>query len=324
MNAENAPIHAVLLDQNGGGENLNWEQVLATPSAQGTLWLHLDYSEPTVQQWLNAQEDLSPIVVDALLMAETRPRVAGIHDGLLLVLRGIDHTEGAEADDMVAVRVWSDGHRVITTSRRRVWALEDIATSLAAGNGPGNAAELVAELASQLASYMEDTVNDMADRMDEHEDRMLGGDTEGLRYALAQLRRQTIGLHRYLLPQRDALAHLTLIKMAWLDENARLQIRESGDRIVRYIEDLDSVRDRAIVTHEELLSRVSEQLNKRMYVLSVVAAIFLPLSFLTGLFGVNVGGLPGLGSATAFWVFSFVLLLVVGFQVVLFRWMKWF
>ena len=59
------------------------------------------------------------------------------------------------------------------------------------------------------------------------------------------------------------------------------------------IEELDAARDRAAVTQEELASRLAEQSNKRLYVLSVVAAVFLPLGLITGLLGVNLGGIPG-------------------------------
>lgn len=324
--SDDALIHAICFDGVGGGHDLAWEEVQAWTPQQGVLWLHLDYSNERVQQWLNAQDDLSKIVIDALLMQETRPRAVGIKGNLLLTLRGIDHAPGAEADDMIAVRTFSDGARVITTSRRRVLALDDIATDLGAGAGPQDAAAMVVAIASGLAQGMEDSINTITDQMDDYEDRVVSGEIEELRAALAEARRVTIGLHRYLLPQRDALAHLALTKLAWLDESAGLQIREVGDWIIRYIEDLDSVRDRAMVMHEELLNRVSEQINQRMYVLSVVAAIFLPLSFLTGLLGVNLGGLPGGGSGDvyAFWIFCVILLAVVGLQTLVFRWLKWF
>jgi len=65
-------------------------------------------------------------------------------------------------------------------------------------------------------------------------------------------------------------------------------------------------------------------LNKNMYVLSVVAAIFLPLGFLTGLLGINVGGMPGADNTDAFWIFCGLLVIVVGLQVLLFKKMKWF
>ena len=77
-------------------------------------------------------------------------------------------------------------------------------------------------------------------------------------------------------------------------------LRESLNQFNRYIEELDTIRDRAIVAQEELLSKLSEVLNKRMYTLSLVATIFLPLGFLTGLLGINVGGIPGANSPYGF------------------------
>jgi zinc transporter len=77
------------------------------------------------------------------------------------------------------------------------------------------------------------------------------------------------------------------------------------------------------VTQEELGNRLSEQLNSRMYVLSVVAAIFLPLGFLTGLFGINVGGIPMAENPQGFIDIVLMLLLITGLQVVLFRWRRW-
>ena len=70
--------------------------------------------------------------------------------------------------------------------------------------------------------------------------------------------------------------------------------------MTRFIEDLDSARDRAAVTQEELQTRLSDQMNKTMYLLTVVATLLLPASLLTGLLGINVGGVPGVESNWAF------------------------
>ena len=78
------------------------------------------------------------------------------------------------------------------------------------------------------------------------------------------------------------------------------------------------------VIQEELLSQLSEQLNQRTYVLSVVAAIFLPLGFLTGLLGINVGGIPGAESPYGFVVFTLLLLVIVGIQLWYFIRKRWF
>jgi zinc transporter len=145
-----------------------------------------------------------------------------------------------------------------------------------------------------------------------------------LRLDLATLRRQTITLRRYLAPQRDAFAKLVTEKITWFDDDSRLRLREVSDRLIRNIEDLDAVRERAAVTQEELLSRLSDQMNTRMYVLSVVAAIFLPLGFLTGLLGINVGGIPGAEYPWAFLLFILFLVGIVAVQMLWFKHKKWF
>jgi zinc transporter len=102
-----------------------------------------------------------------------------------------------------------------------------------------------------------------------------------------------------------------------------VHLREIADRTTRYVEDLDSARDRAAVTQDELNSRLSERMNKTMYVLSIVAGIFLPLGLLTGLLGINVGGIPGTQSPFAFLIVCALLVLVAILQAVLFKRMRW-
>ena len=110
---------------------------------------------------------------------------------------------------------------------------------------------------------------------------------------------------------------------ATLAEMDRLRLREAADATTRYVEDLDVVRERAAMVHEELVSRLSEQMDGRMYVLSIVAALFLPLGFLTGLLGVNVGGIPGAESPWGFAIVCSAMLGLVGVQVWLLRRRHW-
>ena len=179
------------------------------------------------------------------------------------------------------------------------------------------------KLVDRLVWRISDTVDQFEDRVADLEDQVLESNSSSMRYELATLRRQAITIRRYLAPQRDALARLITEKIDWLDDGSRLRLREVSDRLIRHIEDLDVVRERAAITQEELLSRLSKQLNTRMYVLSVVAAIFLPLGFLTGLLGINVGGIPGSEYAQAFWIFVGVLIAILMLQVLLFRWKNW-
>ena len=152
---------------------------------------------------------------------------------------------------------------------------------------------------------------------------MLTAQSYELRQKIAEIRRAVISMRRYLAPQRDVMARLYSEKVDWLNEMERMHIREISDRTTRYVEDLDAIRDRATVTQEELNSRLAEQMNKTMYILSIVAGIFLPLGLLTGLLGINVGGIPGTESKWAFTIFCILLLGIAGVQVWLFKRKKW-
>jgi zinc transporter len=286
-------IHAFLFDGTGGGRRLELSDIESWTPEQGVLWVHLDYTSEDAQQWLQNSAGLEELVVDALLVEETRPRATLIDDGLLIALRGINTNPGAEPDDMVAIRLWVDDKRIISTRERVLLSVRDIVERLDAGKGPVDTAGFLVMLADRLVWRMSDTVDHFEDLVADLEDQVLDAGSGSLRFDLATLRRQTITLRRYLAPQRDAFARLISEKIAWLDDDDRLRLREVNDRLIRHIEDLDAVRERAAVTQEELLSRLSDQMNTRMYVLSVVAAIFLPLGFLTGLLGINVGGIPG-------------------------------
>ncbi|MFI2813139.1 MULTISPECIES: zinc transporter ZntB [Microbulbifer] len=316
-------LHALLLDGRGGGRALSWPDVEQWTPEQGCLWLHLDYTDDGVASWLRGRDDVPSLVAEALLTEETRPRTTSIDDGLLVALRGVNLNPESQPEDMVSIRLWVEEHRVISTRKRRLLSVTELQEHIHNGRGPRDSASLLVELADLLVWRMGATVESFEDTIDSLEDRVLDGSSAALRVDLARLRKQTITLRRYLAPQREALARLVQEKAPWMQEGSRLQLREVSDRLLRHIEDIDAVRERAAVTQEELMSRISEQLNSRMYVLSVVAAIFLPLGFLTGLLGVNVGGIPGAENPGAFYLFSGLLVVAVIVQLVIFRWKNW-
>ena len=295
----------------------------AWASSGATVWVPLDYSRSSHRDWLTQFSALDDIVIEALLAEDTRPRTTVIGKGLLIALRGVNLNPGADPEDMISVRIWIDENRIVTTRRRELLSINDIISQLETGEGPGSSADFVSLLADRLVWRMTDTIEGMEDKAAELEESMLEGGQASLRFELASLRRQAITLRRYLSPQREALGRLVSEKVEWIDDEHRMRIREITDRLIRDMEDLDAVRERAAVSQEELLSRLSEQLNQRMYVLSIVAAIFLPLGFLTGLLGINVGGMPGADNPLAFWIFSGLLVFAVVTQLLVFRWKKW-
>lgn len=320
---ENGLVASYLLDGKGGGETLDWSRIAAWQPDDGVLWVHLDRDSQHSRQWLQDESGLEPLIVESLLAESTRPRCVQVGGGVMLFLRGVNLNPGADPEDMVSIRLWIDDKRVISLRLRRLLSISDLRESIDRGHGPCDVGDFVVQLADRMVSRISSVITDVDDKVDELQDQVIEAEGGKLRTELMQLRREIIGLRRYLAPQRDALARLTQLKLPWLNEMDQMHLREEADRIVRYVEDLDSARERATVTQEELSNRISEQMNARMYVLSVVAAIFLPLGFLTGLFGVNVGGIPLADDPRGFLEMVLVLLLITALQVMLFRWRRW-
>jgi len=320
---EEGLIFACILNGNGVSQSLTWDEINKWSSQQGPLWIHLDRIGPDSQQWLQENSGLSPIVAEALLEEATRPRIMVLDDSLFLTLRGVNLNAGADPEDMISIRLYIEADRVITVRHRPLMTVQDIRSSLTANNGPQNPGEFLTVLVDRLMDRMAPVVHQLDEEIDDLEEQIIGQASYQLRSQLGILRRQVISLRRYISPQREVIAHLYHAKISWLNPTQRARIREVADHLVRYVEDLDAARDRMGVLQEELTNKLTEQMNKTMYILTVLAGIFLPITFVTGLLGINVGGIPGSEDPWAFTTVCLTLTSVGVLLVGLFRWLKW-
>jgi zinc transporter len=324
MNQEAGLINAFVLDGKGGGVVMDWDGIRRWKPDQGVLWVHLDFTIEAAQNWLVEESGLEPLIAEALIADEARPRCMGIAEGLLISLRGVNNNPGADPEDMVSIRMFCTEQRVISTRRRHLLTIRDLVQGLERGEGPRGTGELTAMLADRLIERMGQVIGELDERTDDLEAAIIEGADREVRSGLLELRREVIQLRRYLAPQREALNRLALEKVAWIDPHDRLQVREAHDTLTRYVEDLDAARDRAAVAYEELGSRQAEQMNARMYLLSLIAGLFLPLGFLTGLLGINVGGIPLAESPWGFLIVVVFLVVLILLQILLFRRKQWF
>lgn len=314
-------IHGYYFNSDGAAERID---SLATFDEFRSSWLHFNYTNDATKGYLAHHSNLNPVVVNALLSEESRPRATSLENGVLISLRGVNLAPNSNPEDMVSVRLWVTPQRVVSTRQRKLLSASDIAEQLEAGLGPKTPAEFVVMLTDLLISRMSNTIAEIEDKVSLIEEQIIGNNSYALRNEIADCRRQIIALRRYLSPQKEAMNQLMSDRISLFSVTEKIQLREITDHLTRLIEDLDSVRDRAAVTQEELSNGLAEQMNSRMYVLSIVAAIFLPLGFLTGLWGVNVGGIPGAESTSAFGIFVACLVALITVQVWLFKKNKWF
>ncbi len=294
-------------------------------SIDNLAWVHLDVNHPDTKSWLEKEAQyLDPFIIEALLADETRPRMTQIGNGVLLILRGVNLNKDSDPEDMVSIRLWIDQYRIISIRRRKLKAIRDIDEKIKTGLIPKNAGHFACMLISRLFERMEPVLSELDDVTDDVEEQVLENADTSLRESIINVRKKAIMYRRYMAPQRDAIKQLLQSDVKWLEDTHKRQLQESHNHVTRYVEDLDTIRERAQIVKDELANILSDRLNKNMYVLSVVAAIFLPLGFLTGLLGINVGGIPGSENSNAFWLFCGILITVVAAQVFIFKKLKWF
>lgn len=315
---------AYLLNGEGGGGLFSWDSVDKWSAECGAMWLHLDVESEVAQAWLREHSGIEDVACEALLADETRPRSTSIGEGLLVILRGVNLNPGADPEDMVSVRLWVDSTRMISLSRRRLRAVQDLATKLDHGSGPKTPTDLFTSLAGHLLERMEPVLQGLGDAIDEQEEQALLAEPGRLQTELAEQRRQVIALQRHMAPQRDAMSTLAQSPGNLLDEEQRALVQFLADQVARHLENLNELRERTQITHDLIASRQAEAMNRRMLMLSIVAAIFLPLSLLTGLLGINVAGIPGASSEWAFLTVCGLLAALAMFQLWILRRRRWF
>jgi zinc transporter len=233
---------------------------------------------------------------------------------MLLILKGVNFTTGALPTDMVTLRLWTDGRRVITCRREPVRATSDMSRRLQERHGPIDVGDIITDLASLMVAHMEDMINDQL--LASHRIGRLSDSkpTEDLVSELAHLRRVMIRMRRFLAPQRRALAQLAATRQPWLSDSNRALAREVVHQCIQYIEGLDAAQEISEITQDEILQRSTEKTERRLFSLTVITAIFLPLSFITGLLGVNLAGIPDAEDPWSFLILCILLGLLVGAQ----------
>lgn len=308
----------------GKGEEhdlVHFEEI--APAAE-FLWVHIDGRTDDVASVAARVVDIPPTAFAALSASETRPRVAPYDHGALLNMRGLGSQESGDGDPLVSIRMWAQQGRVVSLSYRSLDALDGVIVDMLAGRikDPG---DLISAVAMGITEQLDPYIADLGDELDTIESHISDDGHVGVRHRVTQLRAGAISYRRFLSPQRTMMERLVGLPCHWLEPDDRLHIQEAADRCARMVEELEAVRERSALAHEALTDLRAEHMNRQALILAVVALIFLPLTFITGLLGMNVEGIPYAHAPWAFWgVVGFCLAigLVVGIWFKVTHWLQ--
>lgn len=297
---------AVTLNGPNPGADLSGSAIAQTLADDELAWVHLSATDPASAEWIEDSLAYLPAPVrSALVAGATRPHVTLNGDGALVILRGVNTNAGADPEDMVSIRLWIDPARIISLSRRPLASVSELREMIGQRTGPAAADEFLVALVGQLNGRIVSHADTLDAQGEAVEDSPISGsDLDAPRSSVTDVRRALVILRRFLRPQRDAVAVLASGRLSWIDDVSRMHLAEAQDTLTRTVEDLDALSERMAVARDEIASMDANRLNRNLYRLSVISAVFLPLGFLTGLMGINLGGMPGADAPNAFWFFS--------------------
>lgn len=316
-------IHALHISKTGKVRHLTSEDIDFRPKNNGFVWLHFNRNHADTERFINNDTETDQNASLTLLAEDSRPRTIADKGNILLNLRGVNLNAGSEAEDMIGIRFYIQNDRILSLESRPLRATSAVANRLERSATPMTTGGFIAMYAQMLLENMGPTVTELNEQVDSLEETIDDLMASKSRTQIGELRRQAILLRRYIAPQRDALNGLSSQNVDFITPDDRLRIRDCADQTTRITEELDAVRERCAIVKDQLTDMRAEEMNRNMMILSVVAAIFLPLGLISGMFGMNVGGMPWTESQNGFWIVTAMVTGIAFIQIIIFKILKW-
>lgn len=293
-------------------------QPTQTPdSIEADHWYHCQRDAPGVREWL-IDNAIPASIIDSLLAEDTRPLFEQYDEqNFLLILRGVNLNENADPADMLSVRILCYNGALISSRKIPSKTINAIRTALSEGRGPKTLAELVLGVIDGLSRNIDFYLDLVEEKITDFDDQL------ELTEELMTTHKALLKIKRFIKPQQYAIDDYQNSSVP-LAGHKQLRLRHSVNTITRINETLDFYLSELEIIKGELRQYHAEKMNQNTYLFSVIAAIFLPTSFLTGLLGVNVGGIPGTESPIAFGLFCAGLVLIFGLEFWILRRLQFF
>lgn len=311
-----------------GAESLQQIDLRTLPGHDELIWIHLAGDIEGINDWLDQHSNIDHSIIDVLCLEHTRPRLFIDNErNVILTLRTAIEVE-TETTDLMSLRIWASKQLIVSVSRHPTNILTAFIDDCQRRNKlSGNFQLLLLELCYFITEAFTEATNLVDDQVIQLEDDWEADND--IDFDVLTVARQKISrISRHLLPQLEALQKLDQhIDELDLPKTTKQKIhsdwREINNMIKRDLEALSDMRERLSILKDTLQQESSERINRTMYLLSLVATFFLPLTFLTGLLGMNVAGIPAANSPVGFWLVCLLMVTIAILQWLLFKRWQW-
>jgi magnesium transporter len=292
------------------------------------IWVWVDLSAPTPDEAkvLSDVFHFHELAIEDAVAEIHQPKVESYGDYLYLILHGIDfrareHTFATQEVDFFV------GPQYLVTyhggTSRSIGRITDICTRNERVLGEGPSALLYRIIDTMVDNYRPE-VEKLSDRLDALEKEVFQRPRATLVRRILDFKRDVASLRRVVMPQRDAVGRLARREFPQVSEQLSYRFRDVHDHLIRFADESMYFQDRISSLLDAHLSNVSNQLNGVMKVLTIISTIFMPMTVLTGLYGMNVDlpHLPGGPYAQYWWILGIMIAICLA-MLVFFRRKGW-
>ena len=292
------------------------------------VWVWVDLSDPTPEEArvLSDVFRFHDLAVEDAMTETHHPKVESYGEYLYLILHGIDFRASEHCFKTQDVDFFVGQQFLVTVHPGHSRTIADmrgicLRNSRALGEGP---VALLHRIVDAMVDHYRPEIDELSTRLDELETEIFERPNPKLARDILDFKADVSSLRRVVLPQRDAVARLARREFPIISEGLSYRFRDVHDHLVRLVDEAMFFQDRVTSLLDAHLSLVSNQLNGVMKVLTIIATIFMPLTVLTGMFGMNVElpRLPG-GDAVQFWWIAILMLALGVGMLAFFRKQRW-
>lgn len=199
---------------------------------------------------------------------------------------------------------------LVSGRRQPLRSVEAVRSAVERGKRFRSPFDLVETVVSQTLTQLDGEIHKLADALDTIEDRIVGESWHGEREALTTARRDAVLVHRQVTTVTTLFRHLDHSHQADLPPAAAGMAARLSNRATGLHHDCEQIQARARLLQDELLAKLTAQSNRLLYFLSVLTAVLMPMTIISGLFGMNVEGIPFAQGSAGFWIVSLIAIVV--------------
>ncbi len=313
------------LHPQGPATVLPWQTVVELWSVgSAPLWLHFNLSDARARAWIAACDRIPSAARELFLAAEPRIHLDKAGDGLMCVLGDLHYDFDTDPDGLGVLRMYIDSGCVITGRRRPLKTIDRLRQDVLDGIPVATPIQIVLHLLQRLTEMLSHVIQDRSDVVDDIEDLILKDRFQEQRSELGRVRRLLVRLHRQARANRQAILQLKARFPSWCDPADAVRLHSNLERLEAVSQDLELVQERSRLLQEEITGRLDEAVNRNLYVLSIATTVFLPVTLITGIFGMNVGGVPWTEDTFGFAWVAFVMGMTFAITLVLLQRQRFF